>query len=127
VTFDHFRYFGTHGPDFRTLAPTLAERMYSKNVRHLMADVSEQEYCEEMKILKLAEDALPSPGRVAQHDRSCRLRQCAARGPTRRYTWPEGRDPCLRDAPIKYSHWLGSARQVRLANPRSQDSHRSRG
>src|SRR5688572_21024013 len=33
VTFDHFVLFGSKGPDFERLAPALAERMYSRNIR----------------------------------------------------------------------------------------------
>jgi len=36
ITFDHFIDFVTEGPDFQSLAPKLAKRMYSKNIRHLM-------------------------------------------------------------------------------------------
>jgi hypothetical protein len=30
VTFDHFRVFGTDGPELQHLAPVLAKRMYTK-------------------------------------------------------------------------------------------------
>ena len=34
VTFDHFRYYGEHGPLLKNIAPKLARRMlYDKNVR----------------------------------------------------------------------------------------------
>ncbi|HEX5759323.1 MAG TPA: hypothetical protein VF121_09025 [Thermoanaerobaculia bacterium] len=62
VTFDHFLDFGTYGPKFRDLAPTLAERMYSNNLRHLMHGLREDEYREAIKILGLAEDAPQSRG-----------------------------------------------------------------
>jgi hypothetical protein len=38
VTFDHFLFFGSQGPDFEDLAPQLAERIYAKNVRVLLAE-----------------------------------------------------------------------------------------
>jgi hypothetical protein len=79
VTFDHFLDFGTDGPDFRILAPKLAQRMYSWNVRNLMDGLHEQEYGEVMKILGMAKDAPPSPRRKAKHDRTGQLRRCVAR------------------------------------------------
>ena len=63
VTFDHFLDFGTDGPDFLDMAPTLANRMYSQNVRHVMDDLDEDEYAEVMELLKLAEHAPPSTKR----------------------------------------------------------------
>ncbi len=38
VTFDHFHLFESDGPSFQELAPQLAHRMYSKNVRVVMVD-----------------------------------------------------------------------------------------
>jgi hypothetical protein len=72
VTFDHFRDFGKTGPKFRSLAPNLAERMYSKNIRHVIDDLTECEYIEVSTILSLAESSPPSPG------------------------WPEGGNPVRR-------------------------------
>lgn len=60
VTFEHFLDFGTDGPDFCEVAPILAERMYSRNVRHVMDDLNEHEYTEVIELLKRAEDAAPS-------------------------------------------------------------------
>jgi hypothetical protein len=65
VTFDHFLDFGTEGPDFRTLAPTLAERMYCGGARHLMDGLSEEEHHEALKIVQLAKNEHPSPKRTA--------------------------------------------------------------
>jgi hypothetical protein len=62
VTFDHFLDFSTSGPEFRSEAPTLAERMYSNNVRAIMDSLTDQEYEEVKQILQLAEAAPPSVG-----------------------------------------------------------------
>jgi hypothetical protein len=62
VTFDHFRFFGARGPAFAKVAPQLAGRMYSHNVRALMNAVSESERMEVEGILALAKNAPPSGG-----------------------------------------------------------------
>jgi len=62
VTFDHFLGFGKAGPKFRTLAPSLAERMYLNNIRHVIDDLTECEYLEVAGILELAASAPPSQG-----------------------------------------------------------------
>ena len=58
--FDHFQLFGSDGPEFERLAPVLAERIYSKNIRVLMNGLSQIEQGEVEKILRLAENAPPS-------------------------------------------------------------------
>ncbi len=63
VRFDHFLDFGTDGLDFLDVAPTLAKRMYSRNVRHVMDSLNKQEYAEVLGLLKLAENAAPSAKR----------------------------------------------------------------
>src|SRR5450759_568438 len=60
VTFDHFCLFGPNGPSFPELAPRLAERMYSRNVRVLMDCLDARERAELKKLLVLAEEAPPS-------------------------------------------------------------------
>lgn len=63
ITFDHFRLFGTDGsdgPSFRHLAPKLADRMYSRNVRVIMNSLKPGERREVEKILALAENSPPS-------------------------------------------------------------------
>jgi hypothetical protein len=60
VTFDRFLFLGSEGPDFETLAPELAQRIYSKNVRVLMNALSAEEQSEVDKILALAKRAPPS-------------------------------------------------------------------
>jgi hypothetical protein len=76
VTFDQFRDFVTDGPDFRRLAPTLAERMYSLNIRHVMDDLSEQEYNEVIEILKMAEEIPSSTRQQPLRKRTCPPRRC---------------------------------------------------
>jgi hypothetical protein len=70
VTFDHFIDLGTNGPDVYGVAPTLAKRMYSQNIRHVMIDVNEKEYSEVIVILKMAEDAPPSKMHQTTHRRT---------------------------------------------------------
>lgn len=60
VTFDHFLLFESDGPSFPELAPKLANRMYSKNVRKVMNSLDRKELEEVRKILALAKDAPPS-------------------------------------------------------------------
>lgn len=62
VTFDRFLYLGADGPDFETLAPVLAHRIYSRNVRVVMKGFSAAEQAEVDKILALARNAPPSAG-----------------------------------------------------------------
>ena len=62
VTFSHFLDFGAGGQVFKSRAPTLAERMYSNNVRAVMNSLSEQEYREAEGIIELANGAPPSTG-----------------------------------------------------------------
>lgn len=72
VTFDHFRFFDSDGPSFLELAPQLASRIYSKNVRVLMDRLDESERIEVEGLLALAKDAPPSsadgPGPVTSSD-----------------------------------------------------------
>lgn len=65
VTFDHFRFYGDRGPDFERLAPVLAQRMYSRNVRLLMA-LSSEERAEVSRILALAKTSPPSAARSSR-------------------------------------------------------------
>ena len=60
ITFDHFVLFDEKGPDFRDLAPTLAQRIYSTSGRVFMSFHNETEQAEIDLILKMAEDAPPS-------------------------------------------------------------------
>ncbi|OFW01123.1 MAG: hypothetical protein A3I61_19360 [Acidobacteria bacterium RIFCSPLOWO2_02_FULL_68_18] len=62
VSFDHFVFYGSDGPDFEKLAPQLAERIYSRNVRVLMDQLSPSEQQEVDKILVRARHAPPSSG-----------------------------------------------------------------
>jgi hypothetical protein len=60
VTFDHFVFYGSGGPDFEKLTPLLAERIYSRNVRVIMKGLSPGEQEEVDKILIRAKHAPPS-------------------------------------------------------------------
>ena len=79
VTFDHFLDYGTEGPDFLEVAPALANRMYSRNVRAVLS-LSPREQVEVERLLARAADAPPSPGRTGQGSRG----GSAARKPGRR-------------------------------------------
>jgi len=68
VTFDHFAYYGSDGRPFEELAPNLAHHIYSKNVRVLMNGLTPAEEREVDAILKLAQDARPSPSRRSAGD-----------------------------------------------------------
>ena len=59
---DHFWFRGSNGPEFEKLAPVLAQRIYSRNVRALMNGLSAAEQNEVDKILALAKHAPPSTG-----------------------------------------------------------------
>ena len=59
VWFDHFVLFEDKGPDFQTIAPTLARRMYSKNIR-LLLNFTEIEQVEVGRLLEIAQTAPPS-------------------------------------------------------------------
>jgi hypothetical protein len=62
VTFDHFLFYGSEGPFFATLAPRLASRIYSRNVRVLMNGLDADEIAEVDQLLALATNAPPSGG-----------------------------------------------------------------
>jgi hypothetical protein len=78
VTFDHFVLYGSDGPDFAGLAPQLAYRIYSNNVRVIMDGLDAIEQAEVERILARVRGALPSgsvePGwrtRGARRARPC--------------------------------------------------------
>jgi hypothetical protein len=58
--FRHFWYVGKDGPSLEKKYPALARRMYKKNVRVLINDLSSEERREVEKILRLARNAPPS-------------------------------------------------------------------
>ena len=62
VTFDHFLDFGTSGQALERLAPDLANRMYSNNVRAVMESLTEKEYAGAEFVLQLAKAAPRSDG-----------------------------------------------------------------
>jgi hypothetical protein len=55
--FHHFLYLGKGGPLLEKKYPALARRMYNKNVRVVMDDLSSEEQQEVQKILRLARNA----------------------------------------------------------------------
>ena len=83
VTFDHFKVFNDDDVEFCVEAPTLAERIYGRNVRATMT-FSAQEAREIQKLLKLAESAPKSSGRPAQakkrHRSLCESTPCRGSG-----------------------------------------------
>lgn len=80
VTFDHFLLRESSGPSFDKLAPQLAKRMYSKNVRTVMDSLDMREREEIEKILALAKDAPPSSaGRAGRVTTS---KKCVPRTPS---------------------------------------------
>jgi len=79
VTFDHFLLFESDGPSFPELAPNLANRMYSQNVRLLIDDLDPVERAEVGNILALAKDTPPSP---AGHSGRVIPSKCVPRNPS---------------------------------------------
>jgi hypothetical protein len=57
VTFDHFVHYGSGGPEFATLAPNLANRIYSDNIRAIMNGLDAIEKAEVAAILCRASNA----------------------------------------------------------------------
>jgi hypothetical protein len=88
VTFDHFLYYGTDGPDFSAAAPALAKRIYDYNVRVLLYDYTSTEYSEAMKLVRRATRSRPSPRRSSASFRpnvTCsKLPSCKPKRLTRR-------------------------------------------
>jgi hypothetical protein len=84
VTFDHFVFYGSDGPDFEKLAPLLSERIYSRNVRALMKGLSPGEQQEVSKILIRAKHAPPSSAGASLKRRlkGCSRRRIAAPRPS---------------------------------------------
>jgi hypothetical protein len=60
LTFDRFCLFESKGPSFSGLAPRLAARLYSRNVRVVRDRLDDEERREVERILALARDAGPS-------------------------------------------------------------------
>jgi hypothetical protein len=82
VTFDHFLLLDRQGPTFSRVAPHLARRIYSKNIRATMRIVTLVERREVAAILRLAELAprSRSPRAVPRPDTSpckCHDARCA--------------------------------------------------
>jgi len=62
VTFAHFLHYGESGPLVADIAPTLASRLYTHNIRLVIDKLSTTEQDEVERILSLALGALPSRG-----------------------------------------------------------------
>lgn len=69
IKFKKFRDFGVEGPMFQSHAPSLAKRMYSMNVRHVMNKLDDTERREVERILRLAKDYPSSQGRLPKKAR----------------------------------------------------------
>lgn len=76
VRFAHFLDFGTSGPGFHKLAPTLAERMYSRNVRYTV-DLRGEESDEACAVVRLAQSAPRSGAQVTRRSESFRQNEAA--------------------------------------------------
>lgn len=82
VTFDHFLYYGGSGPDFRSVAPTLAKRIYGRNVRVMLHGFTPAEHTEAMKIVQRATRSGPSPKRslsTQPNSKSCKPKRLIMR------------------------------------------------
>jgi hypothetical protein len=62
LTFDHFWLRESRGPSFTKMAPRLAARLYSRNVRVVRDSLDDEERREVDRVLALAKDAAPSSG-----------------------------------------------------------------
>jgi hypothetical protein len=80
VTFAHFKLFEEEGPDFRTIAPNLARRLYlPKAARFLFDDnFNKAERAEVRRVLSLARTAESSaePPYSRQRHLRCRAKCC---------------------------------------------------
>ena len=79
VTFDHFLYYGEHGPLFEELAPKLARHIYGGNVRVILDSLSENEHLEVEKILDLARNEPPSKQLAGASQRNSQETICKRR------------------------------------------------
>ncbi len=78
--FDHFRSYGTGGPDFRELAPVLPKRMYTYNIRSILGGLTDAELAEAVAIVQRATDSPASAGDgLACHSCSHRVEHLNAR------------------------------------------------
>jgi hypothetical protein len=80
VTFEEFRNFANELLDFRSYAPTLSNRLYSKyGPRFIFDDFNPREQSEIESLLALFETADHSRHRVIKTRRRSHLRQCPSR------------------------------------------------
>jgi len=84
VTFDHFLDYGTRGPDFRVVAPLLAERIYRDNVRVLLLSPTSDEFREAKRIVSRASRSKASARRSMSASAVAALHRCKPRRLTRR-------------------------------------------
>ena len=80
LTFDHFLLFESSGPELCDIAPTLANRLYGRNVRVLLHDLSPPERKEVSRILALAAEARPSARGPERHHRRVKATKARGRG-----------------------------------------------
>ena len=74
IMFKHFQLYEEEGPDFKAIAPLLARRMYSHNVRILLK-FNDAEQAEIDRILKMAKTAPPSRRIARTKSSRCRPRK----------------------------------------------------
>jgi hypothetical protein len=90
VAFDHFVLFEERGPDLALFAPQLAKRLFSRNVRVLLHDISPDEKNEIRRILELAVKGRPSKPltrrAIARYSRTGHSTGCSCGGCRRRRT-----------------------------------------
>ena len=79
LTFDHFWLRESKGPSFSKLAPRLAARLYSRNVRVVRDRLDDEERREVDRVLALAKDAAPSS--ADGPDGASPARRCIPRKP----------------------------------------------
>jgi hypothetical protein len=82
VLFEHFRNFGTGGPSLRAEAPSLARRMYSRNVRSAL-NFNARQQAEIEELLTWAETEPPSPGLRGTLGRRSKRPVCSRRAKRR--------------------------------------------
>lgn len=80
VTFDHFVFYGSEGPELRYIAPSLASRMYDRNVRSILDGLSAEEQREAEWIVGLSLAAPPSPALNSTSMKTADLRPCKMDG-----------------------------------------------
>lgn len=88
VSFDRFMLFDADGPDFRSIAPNLARRIFDGRVRALLDGYSHAEFREALAILRLIQEVSAANSKdsvVERLEGACgkrrpRLKNCRRRG-----------------------------------------------